>query len=461
MFKTNSNTGRQALLLTAIVLAATLLLAGGALADEGWGPAWNALPPTNVSQSGAIRQPALIIGPDEQVTVAWAGGDALGAPNGIYLVTEPEAASPTVHAIAETGTEDAWAPSLAYNGTQLMATWVQGDASNLSSPIGAVKQLDPGSGQAVQEIMGPVYGHTAPRLAMRPTGGHLIFASGPSENEFSRGEIYYAHRPTGATSWTSPTKVITHSQASAPRGGGIWYPDMALDADGSTIHVVWEQTIGFGRSVWHVQGTWDSGAQEFTWGAPTRLSVSGKTAVRPKVTVDGSGNAHVTWVEQDVVSLTPEITLQYVNYRRLEGGGWLPPLADESLTLDDTPVQVNTYRPTWSTLSMSAYGRRVCVAWHGYRGDPGATGEEEILLNCSPDGGDTWLPRVVNISETSHALSLFPAIALYDADTLHTAWEEHQGGNDFTTNYDVFYRQGPAPDPRYEINLPLIMRSYP
>ena len=46
-----------------------------------------------------------------------------------------------------------------------------------------------------------------------------------------------------------------------------------------------------------------------------------------------------------------------------------------------------------------------------------------------------------------------------DSDALYLAWEEHQGGNDYRTNYDVFYRTGIMPETKKLIYLPLVLRS--
>jgi hypothetical protein len=429
--------------------------------NEGWGSVDGVSDRMNISNSGDIRQPALTLG-DNNIAVFWSG---MGEPEipesakGVFQAVGTTMPLSTTPPLTLTGTEDTWAPNGVYAGDELRVAWVQGNYSDQQSPTGRLFQQDIGSGDGVQELMNPVYGHTAPRLLTGVTGDHLLIASAESQETFSQGDLYYMHRPAAADSWLAPTVAITRAQAANPYSGGIWYPHAALSDDAQTLHVVWEQTIRYGRSVWYVSGTWLAAEQTFDWGSPQRLSVSGKTAVRPKVALDAQGRVHVTWVEQDVVSLDPRITLQYINYRRLDNTGWDPTLNREAVRLDNQPVQVNTYRPTWSTISMATLNDTICVAWHGYRAAPGASGHEEIFLNCSKDGGQVWSDIVTNVSETPERLSLFPAMAIDDAGELHIAWEEHMGGGDFKINYDVHYRSGPLPEVKKVVYMPLIARG--
>ncbi len=439
---------KNTLTLVAAILMALIGATAVYAADSSWGQDGAQPTPTNLSISGDIRQPALALNSGGQPIVAWS---AIGAaptyyPKGIFMAQPGTAAQ----ALATTGTQDAWAPDLTYYNDQLSAAWVQG-----SFPYPGTIMQKTGT-EGPRTVFTPTYGYTTPRLLVGQDRYHMFFASARSANDFSKADLYYTYRRFSDAQWIAPTVIITRSQANPPNGG-IWYPHAALSSDKSVAHLVWEQTAGTVSviGVWYTRGVWQAAQERFEWGPLTRLSPTTQNGVRPKVTVDGAGRVHVAWVEQQ---FSGGATLQYINYRRYEGGQWYPPLTQAGLRLDPDPVQVNTYRPTWSTISLDSRGNTLCVAWHGYRADPGASGNEEILMRCSKNGGQSWDVTISNASETPERLSLFPSLKLGAGGTLHIAWEEHQGGLVYTTNYDTYYRQGPVP--REKVYLPLTLKDF-
>lgn len=424
--------------------------------DSPWGND-GAINPINLSSNGDIRQPSLALNSNNQAMVAWSNlGDQPGSTRGIYMSQAQAGATPVT--LAATGTQEAWAPNLVYRGTQLYASWVQGNISQ----SGAVMQQDVGLGTP-KTVMAPTYGDTSPKLLVGEDRLHIFFTSA-LPTEFTKANLYYSNRLFSAEQWPAPTIIITHAQASpTPRYGGIWHPQAALSSDKRTVHLVWEQAGGTLDviSVWYVQGQWQTASNSFSWGTLTRISPANQMGVRPKIAVDGANRVHITWVEQQFIPNPGDpnkpFTMQYINYRRLEGGQWSPALGQVGMRLDNQAVQVNTYRPTWSTISMDALGNTVCVAWHGYRGDPGDSGVEEILMRCSKDGGKKWDDWVTNASQTT-GLSFFPSMKLGTNGQVYLAWEEHQGGAVYTTNYDAFFRQGPVPPEK--VYLPLTLRGF-
>ena len=95
--------------------------------DSPWGND-GAINPINLSSNGDIRQPSLALNSNNQAMVAWSNlGDQPGSTRGIYMSQAQAGATPVT--LAATGTQEAWAPNLVYRGTQLYASWVQGNIS--------------------------------------------------------------------------------------------------------------------------------------------------------------------------------------------------------------------------------------------------------------------------------------------------------------------------------------------
>lgn len=419
-----------------LALALSLLLVSIAQAGD---PDWpGASSRVNLSQSSSVRESALTAG-DGMVVATWANWDT----RNIHWATHSGDGWSSIQTLPTT--EDAWAPHVVLSSTQPFVTWSEGTYPYPASLF----ERELGSG-STRSIMIDVYGRLAPQLAAGDEGLHFVVAAAQTSNDWSKADLYYAHRPFTSATWPAPAIAITRTQAVPGAVGGIWQPRVAWQADTQTLHVVWEQTVaasgGNLHTTWYVSGAWSP--SHVTWSTPYRLSPEGQMAVRPDVGVDANGNVHVVWAEligDDIAR--PDA--QYVNYRRLEGSQWT-----HAVRLDPQPVLINTINPTWIRTSMDVKGNSLCVTWHGYRNDASEE-KEEILLRCSVDGGQTWL-MVLNGSRTPQSLSLYPVIAIDDEEGAHLVWEEYQGGGDFFHDYDLLYTTGPSE--LYPIFLPIILR---
>jgi len=447
-------------LITVITIA--LLYATGsyvttAYASDGSWELDGAQAPVNLSTSGMIRRPALAISPDGEVAAVWASDErAITTTRGIFgVVGAGQPITPSTMVASAQG-QYFWAPDVTYQGDQLFFVWLQ--SSGIDPRPGALVQQD-GFAGTPQTVMSPTFGYTTPRLLTGHDRLHLFFTSAIDRNKWTQADLYYTQRQFDVAGWITPTIIITHAQANPP-DGGIWYPHAALSADKNEVHLLWEQSAGAldTLGIWYTYGTWQALTEDFTWANLTRLSLTDQESVRPKIAIDETDCIHVAWVEQQVVQVGENyIMLQHIVYRRRENGEWIPPLEQPAQRLDPIPIQVNALRPTFSNIAIDVHGGTICIAWHGFRGPLGVSGLEDIFLKCSHNGGATWPAQATNASETA-SLSLFPALRLDGHGAIHLAWEEYQGGPDFSTNYDTYYRQGPFP--RTRIYLPLLMRSW-
>jgi hypothetical protein len=384
-----------------------------------------------------------------EIALAWSNEDG----NGLTIARRPAGGSWNITTMAE-GVE-AWYPNLAYAGSELLVTWMQGDFSG--TPHGDVMQQNVGASSA-DTLMTDMYGYMGPRIDVGGDGSqHLIFALSDTPS-WTSGDLYYTRRLSGED-WASPTAVITGSRiVENPDGftyGEIWFPEIALSPDGSMVYFVWEQRVQTfdpeqGGStefqVWYAAGQWQNGNFEVREDTFEQISPSTHRAGRPDIAVDSAGKIHITWTEIQGSEQDPGE--ENVHYRRLD--------LSKHTTLTEEPVLVNADRPAWTTNVLAVHNDLVCTAWDSFPISEGAgVGKEEINLHCSRDGGETWDTFYTNASSTP-ALSIFPNFLIDGTGRFHVAWEEHQGGS-VDENYHPTYRGGELP--LLHVFLPLVVRN--
>ncbi|MCK4315571.1 MAG: exo-alpha-sialidase [Anaerolineae bacterium] len=427
-----------------VALLMTGLIAGVVFAATD--PDWDGTEPKNVSASGPnlARQPAIASSPSGRMVVAWSDqrSESEGAQRNIYAVlsgdngdtwaTVPEAISET-----EAGS---LLPDALVVGDQAFVAWVDDDP-----PTGVYEaaRTETGTWETHYIPSSVQLSNTRPRLAANADRLHVVFNAGKNIPD-----ILYAARPLTAAVWPTATIIYTHTATL-----GSWYPVLAVDPDGETLHVVWEERASSSqRVIMYMRGT-VSGA-DVDWASPIALSTGITLSLWPTIAADASGNLHVVWGEQVGTGAVQERE-QYVRYRRYDAASasWSEPPVFRRI--DDSPVRVNQLRPTDISPSLALVERdnqaTVCVSWHGFREDAFA---EEVLLSCSPDGGQSWeAPRNVSRSPGAEAISIVPSIAFDARGRLHSVWEEHVGGS-IVYNYEVYYARAIV-----KVFLPLIVRS--
>lgn len=100
---------------------------------------------------------------------------------------------------------------------------------------------------------------------------------------------------------------------------------------------------------------------------------------------------------------------------------------DGGITWLAEPVRIKQGRGDASGVSMDCAGERVYVAWEDNR--DGETGYQNIYLNFSTDGGDSWQPDDMPIDNDpdGYAISLGPKVALYEGQ-VHVVWYDQLEG---------------------------------
>ncbi len=409
-------------------------------------PDWDGTEPRNVSASepDLARQPAIASSLSGRMVVAWSDqrSESEEAQRNIYAVLSDDDGgtwSTVPEPISETAA-DSLLPAALVVGDQAFVAWVDDDP-----PTGIYEAARTGTGTwETHHIPSPVQlSNTRPRLAAGADRLHVVFNAGKNIPD-----ILYAARPLTAAAWPTATVIYTHTATF-----GSWYPVLAVDPDGETLHVVWEERASSSqRAIMYMRGT--VSGTDVDWASPSTLSTGITLSLWPTIAADASGNLHVVWGERVGTGAVQERG-QYVRYRRYDAAGdsWSEPPVFRRI--DDSPVRVNQLRPTDVSPNLALVERdnqaTVCVSWHGFRGGALA---EEVLLSCSPDGGQSWeAPRNVSRSPGAEAISIVPSIVFDARGRLHSVWEEHVGDS-IVYNYEVYYARAIV-----KVFLPLILRS--
>jgi len=391
-------------------------------------PDWAGTEPGDISNSPTDRawQAVIAAGPPERIVVAWSDQESVDAPRNIHVRRSDDDAHSwsTPEVISATAAQSAL-PDVCVTGSQAFVAWV--DSPTIGAPNEAIYEAEVGDGGA-RPIPSPIpLGWTRPRLAAGLDRLHVVFSAGV--------EVLHASRPLTATTWPTATRIYTSTTALT-----LWFPVLALDSDGETLHVVWQEEDVFDESaIMYMRGEMNSG--EVQWEPSRRLTATTAAELTyPTIVVDSVGDLHVVWGEA-VGAGGPAQRDQYVRYTRYDAasGEW----NSSAVRVDPNPVKVNQDNPTYTAPSLALFeegGRlEVCVAWHGFR--EGGFGEN-VLLSCSWDRGRSWsVPEDVSRSTDVEAMSLAPSTTFDASGQLHSVWQEHNAamGDSVVNNYQVFH----------------------
>ncbi len=130
-----------------------------------------------------------------------------------------------------------------------------------------------------------------------------------------------------------------------------------------------------------------------------------------RMCVAGSGRIYVVWYDD----------------RDGFSDVWLNRSDDEGETFLPQPVRVKQGPGNASGVDLDCAGDRVYVVWEDDR--DGETGYQNIYLNFSTDGGDTWLAedKAIDNDPDGIAISLGPQISIFEG-RVHVAWYDQIEG---------------------------------
>jgi len=214
-------------------------------------------------------------------------------------------------------------------------------------------------------------------------------------------QIYYKTSTNGGNNW-GPIKRLTWT------GYDCGSPAVAVDSNNNP-HVVWSGDTTTANSDIYYKRSTDGGV---TWSAPKRLTWTSGFSWAPKIAVDSNNNPHVVWYDT---------TNGYeIYYKKSTNGGnnW-------SATTRITWNPAISYLPDIAVDS----GNNPAIVWWD-----GLSGNYEVYLKRSSDGGTNWEPlRRLTWGTDS---STNPVIAISSNNHIHVAWEG-------IANYklEIFYKK--------------------
>ena len=410
-----------------------LLLVGGLVAVAAVAasdPDWNGTQPQNMSNSLPNRawQPVIAAGSAGHMVMAWSDQSTAGSPRNIYVRRSFDGGHiwSTSQVLSATALASALPDAVAMGNRDFVA-WV--DQEGVGGENVAIYEAEVGAGPGRLVPSPTELTSTQPRLAIGAGALHVVFHAGSN--------VLHAMRLLTATAWPTATCIYTSASTVVSE-----YPVLAIGPDGKTLHVVWQgyDLMSSKRTIIYKRGTVSGAA--VNWTLPYTLAIADIELKYPDIAADSRGNVHVVWGEV-VGPGNLQDRDQYVRYTRynVATSQWISP----AVRLDNNPIRVNTDNPTYTApdLALREKGGKVevCVAWHGFRAG-GMSFAEEVLLSCSPDGGQSWKPpQNVSRSPQAEALSLIPSIAFDTAGQLHAVWQEHNQamGSSVVFDYQVFH----------------------
>lgn len=220
-------------------------------------------------------------------------------------------------------------------------------------------------------------------------------------------DIFFAKSTDGGETWTEPNIRVCNDTTNASQGK----PTIAVDSS-DNIYVAWEDERNGDLDIYFANST-DGGA---TWTDPdVRVSTDTTNATQkaPTIAAGSTGTVYLAW--QDFRHPT-HWDIYFAN--STDGGStWTNP----NVRVNEAGI-ANRFEPA---IAVDSTTGTVYVAWQDYR-----SGDWDIYIANSTDGGDTWTdPNVRVSSDTTNATQIYPTIAVGSAGTVYLAWQDERSGN--------------------------------
>jgi hypothetical protein len=259
----------------------------------------------NVSNNaGFSSSPALAIDTAGTLHAAWYDNSVSGNLDVLYASKEPDQQSWSAPIIISNTPGSSYWPAIAIDATDnVHVAWEDGgtggDILYATKPAGSADWTEP-----VHLSNSP---GTAHFVALTTDGAGNVHAVWNDDTP-GNAEIYYAMRPQGVITWTTPAIV-----AGTP--GTSWAPTIAADITG-TLHVAWHDFTPGVTEIYYATKPGPAGP----WSSPIDVSRTTGTSYFPALAVDSSGTVHLVWQDTIVTGATVPFEILYAQKR--PGEGW-------------------------------------------------------------------------------------------------------------------------------------------
>lgn len=277
--------------------------------EGGWGVrsappiTWSA--PTNISNNaGHSLSPALAVDGTGTLHAVWYDNSA-GNLDVFYASRRVDDAewSPAVN-VSNTPGNSYW-PAIAVDGQgNVHVAW---DDSGANREILYV--MKPAGSAAWTAPMNISNSAGASRLVALATDAAGAVHAVWNDDTPGNAEIYYALRPAGSTSWTTPVVI-------AATAGTSWSPAIALDIAGA-IHVAWHDFTPGVTEIYYATKP-PGGA----WSSPANVSRTIGASYSPALGADSRGWLHLVWT--DAIVADYGVPFQVLYAQKPPGGQWTP-----------------------------------------------------------------------------------------------------------------------------------------
>jgi hypothetical protein len=213
--------------------------------------------------------------------------------------------------------------------------------------------------------------------------------------------LFYARSEDQGATWDTPT-VLPHTSSA------YQYPASLAVESPDELHVVWreskEATVSEAILYSH------SANGGVSWTPPITLDNYGSGGQKtPDVAVDGAGTVHALWTRNFIGAFYAKST-NWASVAQIDDGG--------SATYSDRP-------------RLAVYGSTVYALWADDR-----TGDKEIYLDRSTDGGVTWGADIVVNTGGASTLQDVPDFLVLGDGSLLASWRDAR--DRASTGYDIY-----------------------
>ncbi len=229
-------------------------------------------------------------------------------------------------------------------------------------------------------------------------------------------DIFYKHWNAITATWSTTEVVSTESSGSSK------YPKLAVDGSGNA-HITWIDYTNYGGS-----GTdtdifykrWN--ATTATWSMTEVVSTESTiTSEYPTIATDGSGNVHIAW--DDFTGNNRDIF-----YKRWN-------VTTASWTTTEEVSTESTESSAAPTIATDGSGN-VHIAWDDYL----TSGTEKDIFYKRWNATTAIWSTTEVVSTESTNTSAYPTIGVDGSGNVHIAWGDRTNYSSSGTDYDIFYK---------------------